>query len=157
MSTTSDLNPERRERLEQELARMRERRRIMAAELEQRDTVGDRADNAEALELADDVLWVDERISELVARLTGGETDDQPGSLPDGAEVTLRFTDGTVETLRVVRYPDGVPESAQDVVTTHSPLGRALVGHNPGETITYPTPNGPVSAELIELRLPDDA
>jgi transcription elongation GreA/GreB family factor len=36
----------------------------------------------------------------------------------------------------------------------HSPLGRALSGHQPGDTIGYATPEGPVRAELIDLRLP---
>ncbi|HEU0087887.1 MAG TPA: GreA/GreB family elongation factor [Pseudonocardiaceae bacterium] len=155
MSTTSDLSPEARKRLEQELARLRERRRTLAAELEQRDMVGDRADNAEALELGDDLVWVEEHIAELVARLAGVQPADGADRLPGGTEVTLRFADGTEATLRVVTFPEEIPEGAEDTaLTVHSPLGRALVGHHPGDTIRYPTPDGLAHAELLDLRLP---
>lgn len=153
-SSSSHLAPAARRRLEEELAGLRQRRRELAAELEGATDVGDRADAAEALELRDDLIWVDEQIAETVARLTGTES---PGSadLPDGTEVTLRFADGRVATLRVVAFPEEAPEGAEDTtLTVHSPLGRALAGHGPGETVTYATPNGPVQITILDLRPP---
>jgi transcription elongation GreA/GreB family factor len=155
----SGLDPQARGRLEEELARLRERRRSLGADFDDRDPVGDRADDAESLELADDVAWLDDRIDELVGLLTGADGSDEPSAtdrLPDGTVVTLRFADGTVQTLRVVAITEEIPEGREDTtLTTHSPLSRALAGHRQGDTVTYPTPDGPARAEVIDLRPPN--
>ena len=152
---TSHLAPEARQRLEEELARLRQRRRERAAALEGGTRVGDGADAAEELELREELIWVDEQIAEIVARLTSSEPLYGAADLPDGTEVTLRLEDGTVVTLRVVAFPDEAPEGAEDtVLTVHSPLGRALAGHRPGDTITYATPDGRVHVTLLDLRPP---
>lgn len=154
-----DLPPEVRKRLADELATLRTRRRELAGALEEWDRVGDRGDSSEALELGEDAAWLDERIGELVARLAGavpwsGPVEAAP-SLPDGARVTLRLADSTVVTLRVVAIPEEIPEGAEDTaLTTHSPLGRALAGHGPGDVVRYPTPGGPVEVVLLDLQLP---
>jgi transcription elongation GreA/GreB family factor len=152
------LDPDARRRLEDELARLRERRRRLGAAFDDRDPVGDRADDAEALELADDAAWLDDRINELVGLLTGAAGAEQaasPDRLPDGTVLTLRFEDGAEQTFRVVAIPEEIPEGQEDTaLTTHSPLSRALAGHHVGDTVTYSTPDGPVRAELIDLRLP---
>ena len=147
--------PEARQRLEEELAGLQERRRELAAALENETDVGDGADAAEVLELREDLLWVDGQIAEIIARLAGSEPVGGAGDLPDGTEVTLRFEDGTVATLRVVAFPEEAPEGAEDtVLTLHSPLGRALAGHGPGDTVTYATPDGPAHVTLLDLRPP---
>ncbi|MGH3796248.1 MAG: GreA/GreB family elongation factor [Pseudonocardiaceae bacterium] len=150
-TSTSRVSPEMRRRLEDELAGLRERRRELTVALQESDSVGDRADAAETLELRDDLVRVDEQIAEIGARLSGAEPTGRIGDLPAGAEVTLRSDDGTEQTLRVVAFPDEVGE---DTVTVHSPLGRALAGRHPGDTITYSTPDGPAQVQLIDLRLP---
>lgn len=153
------LDPEARGRLEEELARLSERRRSLGAEFDERDPVGDRADGAESLELADDVAWLDDRIDELVGLLSGASgSDDQSAAdrLPDGTVVTVRFADSTVQTLRVVAITEEIPEGQEDTaLTTHSPLSRALAGHHKGDTVGYPTPDGPAQVEVIDLRLPN--
>ncbi|HEY2765858.1 MAG TPA: GreA/GreB family elongation factor [Pseudonocardiaceae bacterium] len=149
------LGPDARRRLQDELADLRDRRRELVAALQESDSVGDRADAAETLEMRDELVWADEQIAEIVARLAGAEPAGDSGGLPDGAEVTLRFEDGTEQTLRVAAFPEEVPEGAEETsFTVHSPLGRALAGHRPGDTVSYSTPDGPVHVRLIDLRLP---
>ena len=107
---TSQLAAEARQRLEEELDGLRERGRELVAALQEWDTVGDRADAAEALELRDDLVWVDEQVAEIVARLAGAEPPGDSGSLPEGTEVSLRLDGGEVVTLRVVALPEAAPE-----------------------------------------------
>jgi transcription elongation factor GreA len=38
-----------------------------------------------------------------------------------------------------------------DVISPGSPLGRALVGHAPGETVTYEAPGGQFEVEIISV------
>jgi transcription elongation factor GreA len=147
-----------RQRLEEELAQLRARRRALAAELDGRDPVEDRADHADALEQADDVAWLDDRIAEvsgLIAR--GGVPEPEDGQLPHGAEVTLRFDDGEVSTLRVVAISEEVTEDDDAAaVTFDSPLGRALAGSKPGDLVEYATPSGPAFVEVLALRMPGE-
>jgi transcription elongation factor GreA len=145
-----------RQRLEDELAQLQARRRVLAAELDERDSVGDRADHADMLEQADDVAWLDSRIAEvsgLIAR--GAVPEPADGGLPHGAEVTVRFDDGEVSTLRVVAISEEVAENdGAGAVTLDSPLARALAASKVGDVVEYGTPSGPALVEVLALRRP---
>ncbi|EFD79530.1 conserved hypothetical protein [Mycobacterium tuberculosis T85] len=39
-------------------------------------------------------------------------------------------------------------------MTARSPLGQALAGHQPGDTVTYSTPQGPNQVQLLAVKLP---
>lgn len=149
-----------RRRLDEELAVLSRRRRELAVGLSDPVVVGDRADNAEALQRSDDLAWVDDRITELTDRLAhldarGTDLVGEPGALPDGTVVTLRFADGGTETLRVVAMTEEIAEGEEPItITTGSPLGRALVGAAAGTAVTYRTPAGARNAEVVEIRLP---
>ncbi|MFV4054539.1 GreA/GreB family elongation factor [Mycobacterium tuberculosis] len=39
-------------------------------------------------------------------------------------------------------------------LTARSPLGQALAGHQPGDTVTYSTPQGPNQVQLLAVKLP---
>jgi transcription elongation factor GreA len=145
-----------RERLEHELAALRERRDRFAAEVRTRDPVGDQADNADALRLDDEIAALDDRIAELSDLLSGATTRERRGrGVPDGTTVTLRFGDGDVQTLHVVAVTEQIPFGQEDsTVTADSPLGLALAGHRSGDTIRYPAPAGEVEAHIISLEPP---
>ncbi|WP_396885559.1 GreA/GreB family elongation factor [Mycobacterium sp. SMC-8] len=34
-------------------------------------------------------------------------------------------------------------------------MGLALAGHQPGDVVTYETPQGPLQVELVDIRYPD--
>jgi transcription elongation GreA/GreB family factor len=146
-----------RERLEKELARVREQRHRRAVELGGEDPedadLGDRGDEAFALEGLDDLARLDRRIGELERLLADPDALDTPPGLPDGTEVTVRFADGDVATFRIVAIPEAAAPD-DDVVTAGSPLGRALVGRGVGDTITYEGPDGELHAEVVAVQVP---
>lgn len=147
------VSGEARVRLEQELAALRGRREELAAEARELDRVGDRADDADALRLEDDIAALDARITQLSTALAGRRTGAR--GVPDGTTVILRFSDGTVQTLRVVALTEEIPAGQEDnTVTADSPLGLALAGHQAGDTISYPAPAGEVRAEILSLQPP---
>ncbi|HEX2264371.1 MAG TPA: GreA/GreB family elongation factor [Pseudonocardiaceae bacterium] len=157
MADTSNAIARTRQRLEEELTQLQARRKALADELCGRDTVGDRADHADLLEQADDVAWLDDRIAEITGLLArGGVPEPAAGRLPHGAEVTLRFDDGEVSTLRVVAIPEEATEDDAGAVTLDSPLGRALVGSKVGDIVQYGTPSGPALVEVLAFRMPEE-
>jgi transcription elongation factor GreA len=148
-----------RERLEQELAQAREQRRTLAAQLGGEDPdnpdTGDRGDDANELEGLDDLARMDRRIEELERLIADPAARETPDGLADGATVTLRFPDGDEVTYRVVAIPEQAPAAeGDDVLTASSPLGQALAGRSPGDTITYAGPDGELQAEILALQAP---
>ncbi len=156
MSDMSEPNGAGRAEIEQELARLRAERRTLAGDLAGEDPadpgVGDRGDQAQALEGDADLARVDGRIREIEHVLAGQDSADQDAGLADGTVVTLKFADGDQATLRVVTIPE--QGGTDEVLTADSPLGRALTGHRAGDTITYSGPDGELQATLVDLRPP---
>jgi transcription elongation factor GreA len=153
MSDPSDAT---HDRLEQELARVREQRRRLAVQLGGEDPddpdLGDRGDEAFQLEGLDDLSRMDRRIAEIERLIAGPGALNTPPGLADGTVVTLRFPDGDEATFRIVAIPEQAPAEGQDdVVTTSSPLGQALVGRRAGDTITYRGPDGDLQAEVVAV------
>jgi transcription elongation factor GreA len=152
----SDPSEATHDRLEQELARVREQRRRLAVQLGGEDPddpdLGDRGDEAFQLEGLDDLSRMDRRIAEIERLIAGPGALNTPPGLADGTVVTLRFPDGDEATFRIVAIPEQAPAEGQDdVVTTSSPLGQALVGRSAGDTITYRGPDGDLQAEVVAV------
>lgn len=141
-----------REGIQQELATLRDRREELAAEVRSRDPVGDQADSAFALRLGDELAALDDRIASLSELLARGRTGV---GVADGTRVRLRFGDGSEQTMMVVAVTEEIPAGQEDsMITAHSPLGTALAGHEPGDTITYRAPAGEVEAYIVDMDLP---
>ncbi|MGW3812536.1 GreA/GreB family elongation factor [Streptomyces sp. NPDC005046] len=140
-----------RHALEQELADLRTERGTVAATLRDSDAeVGDSADDADELQRADDLRRLDDRISDITTRLRQAEVAGPPPTdlVGVGSTVTVRFSDGTVETVQI-----GETAAVLDrtLVTADSPLGSALLGHRAGDTVGFEAPDGPESAVVVSL------
>ncbi|MFJ5530811.1 GreA/GreB family elongation factor [Streptomyces sp. NPDC093261] len=140
-----------RRALEQELADLRAERTMVAATLRDADTaVGDRADEADELQRASELQRLDARISAIATRLREADTAGPPPTdlVGVGSTVTVRFPDGTVETLQI---GESAEELDATLVTADSPLGRALLGHHAGDTVSYDAPGGQATAVVVSL------
>jgi transcription elongation factor GreA len=132
------------ERLEQELAALHSRRRELAEGLDNRDSAGDRADAAAALEQSEDLSWVDERIAQVteqIGQLRDGTAVGGDDELADGTVVTLRFADGTTRTMRAVAITEEIMDGEESSAMTV-------------DTITDQSPSGEVRAEVIAIETP---
>ncbi len=147
-----------RENLAAELDRLRQRRDRLESEVRNdRGMVGDHGDAAEAIQRAEELVSLTDRVNELDRRLRGGPLpiEDAAATLPGGTEVTLRFDDGEVVTMQVISIIEETPVGREaETLTAHSPLGRALVGRRAGDTVTYATPQGQNRVELLDVKLP---
>jgi transcription elongation factor GreA len=140
-----------RDALRQELADLHTERGTVAATLQDSDSVvGDRADEADELQRANALRHLDERISEVTARLREADAAGPASTslVGVGSTVAVRFTDGTVETIHI-----GETAVARDqmLVTADSPLGRALLGRGAGDTVSYDAPEGQATAVVVSL------
>ncbi len=154
---TTGLADAARENLAAELDRLRQRRDRLEVEVKNdRGMVGDHGDAAEAIQRADELAVLGDRINELDRRLrTGPSPSEESEMLPGGTEVTLRFPDGEVVTMHVISIVEETPVGREaETLTARSPLGQALAGRKPGDTVTYSTPQGENQVELIAVKLP---
>jgi transcription elongation factor GreA len=151
----SGLSGESRERVEGELARLRERRDRLEAEVRNdRGAVSDHADAADAIQRADELVGLDERVAELDRLLHAGPAPTNGDELPFGTEVELRFSDGDVVTMQVISVIEEASVDGTEALTASSPLGQALVGRKAGDKISYTTPQGEQQVELLDIKLP---
>ncbi|MFJ7957555.1 GreA/GreB family elongation factor [Streptomyces sp. NPDC096319] len=141
-----------REEFERELADLRTEREAVAVTLRGGggDEVGDRADQADELQRGDDLDRLDARIREIEGRLEEGAVAGAPSAdaVGVGSSVTVRFADGTESALRIGELANALDAA---LVTADSPLGRALLGHRAGDTVTYDTPAGRTTAVVVAL------
>ncbi|MEV7566030.1 GreA/GreB family elongation factor [Streptomyces tanashiensis] len=141
-----------REALQRELADLRTEREAVAVTLRGGggDEVGDRADQADELQRADELDRLDTRITEIEGRLKEGAVAGAPSTdaVGVGSSVTVRFADGTESTVQIGELANALDAT---LVTADSPLGRALLGHRAGDTVTYDTPGGRTTAVVVSL------
>jgi transcription elongation factor GreA len=157
MSERSGLSNDEKRRIEVELTQLRQRRDRMVAELQSDlGTVGDRGDAADAIQRSDEVAGLDGQIEKLTWALQGGLSGSAAeGALPDGTHVTLRFPDTGEVRMRVVAIVEETADGAEDTtLTADSPLGAALAGHRPGDTVNYATPHGEQQVVLVAIDHP---
>jgi transcription elongation factor GreA len=147
----SVLSDQTRARLSAELSALRaERARLLelAAATEGKDA----ADQAERTMREFDIEQVDLRIQRFRDRLENADrvVDFGPhdGTVRQGEVVVLDFGDGPE------RYVVGALDSVDDdvlAVTPASPLGKALLGGTAGTTVTYRTPGGVRSVQVVSV------
>ncbi|MFD9130468.1 GreA/GreB family elongation factor [Kitasatospora sp. NPDC059571] len=144
------ISPEARRALAQELGDLQAERESVAETLQVTDSAGDRADQADELQRASEVARLDARIAEITTRLHQADLAGRPrtDAVGVGSTVTVRFADGTTETVQIGEVAN---ELEQTSVTADSPLGRALLGRRPGETVHYDTPEGSASATVDSI------
>jgi transcription elongation factor GreA len=153
----SGLSGEARERVAAELARLKERRDRLEAEVRgDRGSVSDHADAADAIQRADELAGLDERLAELDRLLRAGPAPSNgTDTLPFGTEVTLRFSDGAVVKMQVISVIEETAVGGEaEALTAGSPLGLALVGRQAGDKVSYKTPQGENQVELLDVKYP---
>ena len=142
-----------RHALLEELDLLRTRRRELVQSLVTEDhRPHDFGEEGEYLEIRDQIDWIDRRIRDVAHYLweAGRPDDEDSGRVGLYSVVTLRYPDGSTETVQVTRFPD---EDVPDV-TPDSPLGRALLGARVGDEVSWRAPEGELRARIERIRRP---
>lgn len=148
------LSPRALKRLEDELAERSgpERKRI-SGWIERAREHGDIKENADYDAAKNEQGHNEARIRHITQMLKNAvvvEAADadvvSPGALVEirmgDADETMTYLVGSIEE----RHED------YDVVSPSSPLGQALIGRSPGETVTYEGPRKPLEVELVSVK-----
>ncbi|HUS61882.1 MAG TPA: transcription elongation factor GreA [Acidimicrobiales bacterium] len=149
----TQLSPAAYERLRAELDDLASRGRVeVAANIERARELGDLSENADYHAAREEQGRMEARIRQLQALLEkpviveGGDAE----TVATGTIVSLRYEgDDDVEQFLV----GSIEERRGDipVISPASPLGRALLGCRPGDTVEYEAPSGKLRVEVVEL------
>lgn len=92
------------------------------------------------------------QLADLLRRAKIGEPPPDDGIVEPGMVVTVEMFDETQTFLLGSREILGDGEDL-DVYSEKSPMGAALQGHRPGETVTYQAPNGnEISVKVVAAK-----
>lgn len=112
---------------------------------------GDLSENAEYHAAKDEQGHKEAEIRKIRQMLENAEiiSSDDDGTVKPGKLVTIRHEGEDAETyLLGLREEKG---GDYDVLTPDSPLGRALVGRAPGETVVAKVPSGEIKVEIVSV------
>lgn len=141
--------------LDAELKKLKseERPAVIRAIAEAREH-GDLSENAEYHAAREKQSFIEGRVKEIEAMLSRAEVIDPTklsGSIKFGATVTLVDEDTNEEkTYRIVGEAEADIENA--LLNIRSPLARALIGKDEGDSVEVRTPGGVRSYEVLSIR-----
>ena len=122
------------------------RRREVAARIKEAREFGDIAENSEYDDAKNEQAMLEKQISDLEEKLRSARVIDEAAVDTDvvGVGVTVHVKDQKTEKstkFRLVGSAEADP--SENKLSNESPVGKALIGHKRGETVTVPVPRGP--------------
>jgi transcription elongation factor GreA len=123
-----------------------ERRREVAERIKEAREFGDIAENSEYDDAKNEQAMLEKQISDLEEKLANARVIDENQVDTDvvsvGATVHVKDqkTDKSTK-FKIVGSAEANPSDSK--LSNESPVGRALLGHKRGETVTVPVPRGP--------------
>lgn len=150
------ITPAGAQKLKEELKRLKEVERpaVMRA-IEEARALGDISDSGDFRAAKERQGFVEGRVRELESKVSRLQVID-PAKLNGtraafGAKVTVADANsGEESTYRLVGEDEA--DAKEGTISITSPLARALVGHEEGDTVTVTTPRGAREMEIVAIR-----
>jgi transcription elongation factor GreA len=147
MARETVLTPEGLEELKARIDHLRTtRRREVAERIKEAREFGDIAENSEYDDAKNEQAMLEKQIADLEEKLRSARVIDEKSVDTDvvnvGAIVHVKDqkTDKSTK-FKIVGSAEADP--ADSKLSNESPVGKALIGHKRGETVTVPVPRGP--------------
>ena len=156
MSTTH-LSRAAHERLTKELTKLTTVGRIdIARRIEDARALGDLSENGDYHAAKDEQGRMESRIRQLQHMLEHAEIVDEDGvdenTVSAGSIVAIRYEgDDDVERFLIGSIEERPTEAGVGVISSASPLGRALLGKSAGATVAYEAPGGQLRVEIVDV------
>jgi transcription elongation factor GreA len=158
MADQPHLSPEAYDRLKAELEeRSTTRRQELSLAIERARDHGDIKENADYDAAKNEQGINAARIRQLEQMLKNAVVIDAntAGDIVEaGTLVDLRYV-GDDDTMTYLVGSIEERNDKYDVLSTNSPIGMAILGKGPGETVTYQGPKREISVTIVGVRLPD--
>ena len=123
-----------------------DRRREVAERIREARDFGDIAENSEYDDAKNEQAMLEKQIADLEEKLRGARVIDESEVTADavGVGVTVHVKDQKTDKstkFKIVGSAEASP--AESKLSNESPVGKALMGHKRGETVSVPVPKGP--------------
>jgi len=147
------LTPEGKVRLEKELEHLNTvRLPDLSQRIQEATEHGDISDNSEYEEMKEEYMHLESRVYDLTQTLEHAEIIESgsgDGTVQLGSRVTVRDEGGTEEVWILVDSAES--SSAENRVSSESPVGKALLGKRSSDTATVEAPGGAVTYSVINV------
>ena len=147
------LTPDGKRKLEAELEYLRKVRRPQVAErIRQAKEGGDIMENAAYDEAKNEQGFVEGRIMTLEAILRDAVVLNEPREhdlVRLGSRVTVTDADGESCVFQIVGSAEADPHNGR--ISNESPVGKALLGHRPGDAVVAHAPGGPLMFTIVAI------
>ncbi len=150
------LSPEGLKKLEDELETLKNVRRGEVAErIRQARELGDISENSEYEDAKNEQAFIEGRILTLERMIRNAVLIEMPKGKPHevavGAQVTVEDPElGQSVTYTIVGSAEADPEANR--VSNESPVGRALLGHKPGDEVSVSAPGGTFKLKVVAVK-----
>jgi transcription elongation factor GreA len=147
MARETVLTPQGLEDLKSKIEFLRnQRRREVAERIKEAREFGDISENAEYDDAKNEQAMLEKQISDLEDRLARARVIDEKAVDTDvvGVGTTVHVKDQKTDKsqkFKIVGSAEADPSNSK--LSNESPVGRALLGHKRGETVTVSVPRGP--------------
>ncbi len=147
------LTPEGLEKLKGELEKLKkEDRQEVINRIRTAKEFGDLSENAEYEEAKNAQAFIEGRIQELEEMVRRAKVVvHQAGNkqVGMGSTVTVKL-DGDDEHYEIVGATESDPATGK--ISVDSPIGRALLGHKPGDLVEITVPAGTMKAKILDVK-----
>lgn len=155
--TTKFLTKEGFQKLQEELDYLRTtKRQEVADRLHEAMEGGELIENAEYEAAKNEQAFVEGRIQELdmllaTARVIEPEGQNGPdGTVTVGSTVTIQEQGFEAETYTIVGAAEANPREGK--ISNESPIGKAILNHEVGETVTVEAPSGVYKVKILKIK-----
>jgi transcription elongation factor GreA len=147
MARDTLLTPEGLEELKAKIQHLQtDRRREVAARIKEAREFGDISENSEYDDAKNEQAMLEKQISDLEEKLRNARVIDKKNINTDIVGVGVMVHVKDQKTDKSVKYHivgSAEADPAEAKLSNESPVGKALLGHKRGETVTVPVPRGP--------------
>ncbi len=153
---TKFLTKEGFQKLQEELDQLRTvKRQEVADRLHEAMEGGELIENAEYEAAKNEQAFVEGRIQELemllaTARVIEEEGNHRDGQVSVGSTVTIQEQGFEAESYTIVGAAEANPREGK--ISNESPIGKAILNHEVGETVTVETPGGTYKVKILSVK-----
>lgn len=147
------LTAEGMQKLQTELANLKERRKVVVERIKAAREYGDLSENSEYEDAKNEQSFVEGRIFELEETINHAKVvakgSNGNGKVELGSTVTLKMDGETLE-YTIVGSSESDPASGK--ISSESPIGYSLMGKAKGDKVEINTPNGKMTCQIIAIK-----